>query len=353
MASDVIVVGGGVIGLTTAVVLAEGPAGTAGPGAAPGAAARSGGRRVAVWSRDPVADTTSAVAGGLWWPYRIQPLERAGSWSLETLRVLTALAARPGTGGDRDPAGDGGTGSADPGPTGVRLAGGVHCGTVRADLGTWAEEVPGLRPATPAELPDGVRHGLRARVPVVDMPVYLAYLRRRLEAAGGTLVAREVTSLREAAAHAPTVVNCTGLGSRELVPDPGVRPVQGQLVVVANPGVEEWTVSADQASAETAYVIPQPYGLVLGGTAREDVWDTEPDPATAGAIVARCARIHPELAGAPVLAHRVGLRPARSEVRLTVERLPGGGRVVHNYGHGGAGVTVSWGCARQAARLVD
>ena len=56
-----------------------------------------------------------------------------------------------------------------------------------------------------------------------------------------------------------------------------------------------------------------------------------------------------------VLAHRVGLRPARPAVRLDAE-LAGaaadrGPLIVHNYGHGGAGLTMSWGCAREAAKL--
>lgn len=65
----------------------------------------------------------------------------------------------------------------------------------------------------------------------------------------------------------------------------------------------------------------------------------------------RCAALRPEIAGARVLEHRVGLRPARDAVRLERTRLPDGRVLVHNYGHGGAGVTVAWGCAREAAGL--
>ncbi|MDT0545142.1 MULTISPECIES: FAD-dependent oxidoreductase [Streptomyces] len=318
MASDAIVVGGGVIGLTSAIVLAE------------------SGRRVAVWSRDPVGATTSAVAGGLWWPYRVEPEEKVGAWSLRTLGVLTELAGRPGE-------------------TGVRMVDGTLAGMRLEDLGPWAAEVPGMRAARREELPEGWGHGLRARVPVVDMATYLGYLGRRLEAAGGTVERRVVADLGEAAREAPAVVNCTGLGARELVSDRGVAPVQGQLVVVENVGVDEWFVAADpDSAADTLYVLPQPYGLVLGGTAREGVWDLTPDPATAEAIVARCAlAVGPRLADARVIGHRVGLRPARSPVRLEVATVPGGGRLVHNYGHGGAGVTVSWGCAEAAAGLLS
>jgi D-amino-acid oxidase len=318
MSDDVLVLGGGVAGLTTAVVLAE------------------SGRRVRVWSREPAGATTSAVAGGLWWPYRIEPETLVGDWSLASLRVYEGLADRP-----RE--------------TGVRLVPGVHAATRFAGLGPWAAEVAGLREVGPAELPAGFGFGLWARIPLIDMPVHLGWLTRRLEAAGGRVEAREAVSLpqAEAASGAAVVVNCTGLGARELVPDPSVRPVRGQLVVVENPGIEEWFTAVDHASSATTYLIPQPGRLLLGGTAEEDDWDTAPRGETADAIVERCARIRPEVAGAKVLAHRVGLRPARDAgVRLGSGRLPGGALLVHNYGHGGAGITVAWGCAGAAAALV-
>ncbi|MET7382888.1 FAD-dependent oxidoreductase [Streptomyces sp. NPDC005526] len=307
---EVVVVGGGVVGLTTAVVLAE------------------GGRRVRVWTREPAERTTSAVAGALWWPYRIEPVSLAGEWALESLAIYEELAARPEE-------------------TGVRMVEGVHGETRLDSLGPWAARVPGLRAARAGEYPGT---GLWARLPLIDMPAHLPWLRERLLRAGGTVEERTVRDL--AAVDAPVVVNCTGLGARDLVPDAEVRPVRGQLVVVENPGITTWLTSVDHASAATTYFFPQPGGLVLGGTAEEDVWSLTPDPAVAERIVARCAVFRPEIAGARVLGHRVGLRPARHAVRLERVPLPGGRVLVHHYGHGGAGVTVAWGCARQAAGLV-
>lgn len=301
--------GGGVIGLTTAVVLAE------------------RGRRVRVWTREPVERTTSAVAGALWWPYRIRPVASARAWALRSLSVYEELAGRPEA-------------------TGVRMVEGVLGETDLDEVGGWAAaRLPGLRPATPAEYAGS---GLWARLPLVDMAAYLPYLRGRLEAAGGTVEERAVASLAEA--DAGVVVNCTGLGARSLVPDPSVRPVRGQLVVVENPGIRTWLVTKD-AAGDLAYFFPQPGRLVLGGTAEEDAWAAEPDPAVAAAIVRRCAALRPEIAEARVLAHRVGLRPARDAVRLERRTLPDGRALVHNYGHGGAGVTVAWGCAEEAAGL--
>ncbi|MYT30001.1 MULTISPECIES: FAD-dependent oxidoreductase [unclassified Streptomyces] len=324
---EVCVVGAGVIGLTSAIVLAE------------------AGYAVRVVAREAAGATTSAVAGGLCWPYRIRPYDDAVRWSLRSLEVLTALAGRPAETGARLVTG---TMADGPGASGADA--------LPADgLGAWYAAVPGLRRARAGELPPGCAAGWRARTPLVEMPVHLRYLERRLAAAGGTVVARPVASLAEAADGVRAVVNCSGLGTRELVPDPAVHPVQGQLVIVENPGVEEWFTAADEGAADAAdstYLLPQPFGLVLGGTARVGAWSREPDPAVAEAIVARCARFFPRVARARVLAHRVGLRPARPAVRLTAERLPDGTVCVHNYGHGGAGVTVSWGCADEVLRLV-
>jgi len=88
--------------------------------------------------------------------------------------------------------------------------------------------------------------------------------------------------------------------------------------------------------------------VVVGGTFEEDEWSRTPSPETAEAVLGRASQLVPSLAAARVVAQRVGLRPVRSQVRL--ERV---GDLVHCYGHGGAGVTLSWGCAAEVAALVD
>lgn len=305
-----IVVGGGVVGLTTAVVLAE------------------RGRRVRIWTRDPVERTTSAVAGALWWPYHIEPVAAARAWALRSLEVYERLAGRPGE-------------------TGVRLVDGAMGETDPADVESWAAgRLPVLRRATVREY--GAGTAVWTRLPLIDMAVHLPWLRERLLRAGGSVEERVVSDLAEA--DAPVVVNCTGLGARELVGDASVRPVRGQLVVVENPGIDTWLVSTGPDGA-MAYLFPQPGRLLLGGTAEDDVWALDPDPAVAEAIVRRCAALRPEVAGARVLEHRVGLRPVRPAVRLERTALPDGRLLVHHYGHGGAGVTVAWGCAEEAAAL--
>ena len=93
--------------------------------------------------------------------------------------------------------------------------------------------------------------------------------------------------------------------------------------------------------------MPRADEIVVGGTEEHDEWSRTPDPATAADILDRASALVPALRGAVVVRHKVGLRPARPAVRLERE-----GDVVHCYGHGGAGVTLSWGCADEVVGLV-
>jgi D-amino-acid oxidase len=182
---------------------------------------------------------------------------------------------------------------------------------------------------------------------VIDMSRYLPWLQRRAAAAGATLVERAVDDL---AGLGRLVVDCAGLGAREIVPDRSLTPVRGQVVVVDQVGLDEW-VSDDLDERVLTYVVPRIDDIVVGGTADEGEWDLRPDPAAAAGILDRATRLVPALAGAGVRAHKVGLRPARPSVRLDAEAR-GGCAIVHCYGHGGAGVTLSWGCADEVVRLV-
>jgi D-amino-acid oxidase len=144
-------------------------------------------------------------------------------------------------------------------------------------------------------------------------------------------------------------VNCSGLGSRRLADDPTSTPVRGQVVVVEQVGLDRWWLAESGVEGGVpTYVIPRTRDIVLGGTDDEGEWSRTPSPEVAADILRRAGELVPEVAGARVLRHRVGLRPARAEVRL--ERV---GDLVHCYGHGGAGVTLSWGCADEVVRLAD
>jgi D-amino-acid oxidase len=310
-----VVVGAGVNGLTVAHGLAR------------------AGLRVRVLARETGEGTTSSVSAAMWYPYEAFPTERVVPWAFRSLAVFRELA--------RDPV------------TGVRFCDGLDLFPETEPRPAWLRELEGYADLAGAELPDGYADGCRFPIPVVEMPLYLPWLAERASAAGATIEEREVCSLEEVAHDADVVVNCTGLGAGSLCDDHEVFPIRGQVVRVAQPagtGVERWQVFR-LGSEAFGYVIPRSRDVVLGGTNEPGRWSTEPDDAVSALILERCREPEPRLAD-EVLGVRVGLRPGRTTVRLEEERLADGTHVVHDYGHGGAGVTLSIGCAEEVVRLV-
>jgi D-amino-acid oxidase len=300
---EALVVGAGVTGLTCAIRL------------------REAGVAADVVARDPPERTTSAVAAALWYPYRAYPRDRVAAWSARGFEVLGALAGVRGAG--------------------VRMRWGTELVAGAAEDPWWRDAVPTF---------ERTGEGYRFEAPVADMSVHLPWLVRRLEGLGATVRSGALRGLDEALRDAPVVVNCAGLGARELEGDGLLVAVRGQVVYVAQAGIDEWLL--DQADARAlVYVVPRERDVVLGGTAEEGVEDRRPDAVVAEAIRERCIAALPALAGARVLGTAVGLRPARPEVRLESEARERG-NVVHCYGHGGAGVTLAWGCADEVAGLV-
>jgi len=144
------------------------------------------------------------------------------------------------------------------------------------------------------------------------------------------------------------VINCTGIGAKRLVPDPSLTALLGQTVVAGREGVGPGAAYGDERDpAAMLYLIPRRTEVVVGGCAIPVSGDRPPppDPGLRAAILdrARQAGFHH---GAPV-GDAVGLRPVRDAVR--VERV---GRVIHHYGHGGAGYTLAWGSALDVVGLV-
>lgn len=309
----VVVVGAGISGLTCAVQL------------------RDAGHAVGVVTAEPPTRTTSTVAAALWYPYRALPQDAVTRWAAATYEVLAGLVD------DRS--------------SGVRMRTGRELFWTQQAQPWWRAAVPALDRVAPADLPAGFADGYLLELPVVDTSMHLPWLIERLAVRGVAVRTAELQDLADADPAADIVINCTGLGAQRLAADDTLVPVRGQVVVVEQVGIDQWLL-AQSDPTELSYVIPRERTVVLGGTAEVGQTDPRPDPATAAAILRRCTALEPRLAGATVLEHKVGVRPTRPAVRLEADRLASGQPVVHDYGHGGAGVTLSYGCAADVARLV-
>ncbi len=276
------------------------------------------GHRVDVLARDLPLETTSVVAAALWGPYKALPPERVTAWSARSFEVFAELVGEA---------------------PGVRMLTGTEVFEAPEPDPWWVDAVPSLRRVA---APPAYADAWSFEAPVIDMPLYLGWLRERLEALGGTLTRMSLAAL-PAPRDDEVVVDCAGLGARLLAGDHDVSPVRGQVLHVAGVEIDRWWLHA----AGPTYVIPRTELVVVGGTDEPGEWSRTPSPETTSAIWERATALVPELARGRIVAQRVGLRPVRSRVR--VEAV---GRTVHCYGHGGAGVTLSWGTAEEVVGIV-
>jgi D-amino-acid oxidase len=306
----VVVLGSGVSGLTCALLLAE------------------AGHAVTLWSRAEPLATTSAVAAAIWYPFEAGPPERVAGWARRSYRRFAELAE-----------------AHVPGVVPVAVHDLHSPAHPRPD---WVAELANFRELEVEEL-HGHAQGWEARVPVIETPLYLAWLAERVRAQGVRFETREVRDLDETRAF-DAVVNCTGLGARELVGDRRCFAIKGQIVRVPR-GTVSRALYFQQEGGAFGYIVPRSRDCVLGGTAERGVETLASDDAVTRAILARCRAFEPRLGTEP-LSVGVGLRPGRDEIRVERERMADGRWIVHDYGHGGCGITLSWPCAEDARALV-
>ncbi|OWA53173.1 D-aspartate oxidase [Hypsibius exemplaris] len=215
--------------------------------------------------------------------------------------------------------------------------------------------VPNYRQLSGRELDDAGgpwRYGCYHSTVLVEPLIHMRYLRREFEKRGGCIQRLTVEDLSVLHGQFGAVVNCSGLGARRLVGDDSMAPVRGQLLRVRAPWLKEFYMGEN-----TTYVYPNSESVVLGGTRESGEWDVTPSKAVSDSIMARCSKMIPAIQDAEIISASVGLRPWRPTVRLETEILQLEGDktlpVIHNYGHAGNGISLSWGCGVHAAALTQ
>lgn len=320
----VAVVGAGVIGLSTAVCISE---------MVPRCS-------VTVISDKFTPDTTSNVAAGMLIPHRYPetPMSTQKQWFRETFQHLFEIAK-----------------SVEAAEAGVHLVSGwqIFRSVPTEEVPFWADVVLGFRKMTEAELKRFPQHvfGQAFTTLKCETSAYLPWLEKRIKRSGALLLTRRIEDLWELQPFFDIVVNCSGLGSQQLVGDSTVFPVRGQVLQAQAPWVKHFI----RDGGGLTYVYPGMSYVTLGGTRQKGDTNLFPDAELSREIFSRCCTLEPSLHRAYNIKEKVGLRPSRPSVRLQKETLVRGEQrlpVVHNYGHGSGGISVHWGSALEATRLV-
>ncbi len=356
MAARIGVIGSGVVGLATAVCLAR------------------RGYQVCVYSAPARYRPTSPVAGALWYPYAVNlSLEEERELAAPTFRFLA------------------GEGVAEAVASGCRMVEGAEYFDETVDsrerrVAWWTTELPetGFRELTSDEIPASadalgpLRWGWTYRLPVVDMGKFLAWLRGLAVKAGVKFVDDfSVSRFKDVDQSVQAIIHCAGGWATHLTRDVHLFGLRGVVVHVAARHISGRLlfVERGKSASRSVYIIPHPEFAVLGGTAEQATADGQPWPIddqrlwtpereTVAQIVERCAMLEPglkhvaenldALLRSGEVRALAGLRPRRRDraPRIEIERqsrVP----VIHNYGHGGAGVTLCWGSALKVAKILD
>jgi D-amino-acid oxidase len=311
MKPRVAIIGAGVSGLTCGVVFAE------------------RGYDTAIFAEESGQQTTSAVAAAIWYPYDAEPAHKVIAWSMQSYETFRKL-----------------TNDSNSGVSMIELRN--YSRTDAIEIPAWAHSL-GAR-ALPTSSPTPFASGFTINVPLIDTTIYLDYLANRFAGSGGDIHSTvRFNNLEDVSPEFDLVINCAGIGAKSLVDDRDLESHRGQVVIVPKLDLPHAVVCDD---APLTYAIPRANDCVFGGT--NDVSDDQTiDSATTARIVAECSRALGISPPKPLTA-RVGLRPFRKTgVRVEREALQDKRAVIHNYGHGGSGVTLSWGCANAVSRLCE
>ena len=273
------------------------------------------------------------AAGAYWWPHKAYPEERISHWAKETYEEYRQLKVDSKTGVTFEKH--------------FRFCVDPDDSAYARNLVDEWQEVNGVDYGIPCA------QAYLVVVPVIDVPAYMSYLRNLVESDGTKIFITELSSPVELFPNYDLVVNCSGVWARSLVNDNSVFPIRGQVVRIAPPPDMHGSIRIYQRQGPFTLILPRSNDCILGGTAQENDWSLTVRERETLEILERCSKIVPAVAECKVLSEAVGLRPGRKEVRLELEMAGPNRPIVHNYGHGGGGFTVAWGCANEVARIVQ
>jgi D-amino-acid oxidase len=331
----ILVLGAGVIGLSTAFDLLSLPGQP---------------YRVTILADEFTPSTTSDGAGGIWFPYKAEPMDKIIRWCISTKKRFEQFLKENE-------------------PCGVEMGTGYwfehgHAPETeqqRVAHEWWRPFVTKWRRLEAAEVPKSVSYGyFMEEVPLIVTPQYMKWMMGKITKLGGTFVQGHVESIQATinefkSQQVTCVINCLGLGAAKVLGDKEMSPIRGVLVRVKLPEghpVKHFYFD-DENPEGIVYIFPRKDVCILGGMADKGNFSREARLDEVQGIINRCLKLEPKLADATIVDTWVGLRPGRTGVRVERDTSYQGALVVHNYGHGGSGWTVQFGCSEEVTNIVQ
>ncbi|HWB26747.1 MAG TPA: FAD-dependent oxidoreductase [Chitinophagaceae bacterium] len=310
MGKKIAVIGAGISGMSSAYLLA------------------AQGHELHIISKSFSPDITSNRAAAFWFPYHIRNDRRGIDWCVKSYHFYEGLCGEE---------------------TGIsmkKIVKAVKNNT--GDEDTWLDFMPGNTLAVLQEdkAPAGYDKAYEAYVPLIETQIFLPWLYKQVEAKGTTFKHQQIFDLHDLSSEYDAIINCSALGSRELCNDKTVIPVRGQVVLL-EPGFPDHIFLDNQTPA---YIVPRKDATIVGGTYEENVYDEKTEQESLDDILRRAYSVFPGLDKRKIIGNWAGLRPYRPEVRVEREK---GTKIIHNYGHGGSGYTLAFGCAEEVTRLTE
>jgi len=316
-----VILGAGVVGLSTAIRIRQIPEQP---------------YEVILLSQKFHPETTSDGSGGFWLPFATKPFEKVNEWSRKTLPILCELASKR------------------PDLVTIRDSYLLYSKLPPPEEMGWKNDVLDLRELREDEK-RGASHGYFFRSANLISQRYMKYLMQQCDQLGVQFFRYTIDNIQQVFRdwkQADIFVSCLGVNSHKIFNDNQVSPIRGVLVHLKEKKPRFNKIMCwDDNPAGFTYIISREDKCILGGTAEEGNWNPVASQEEADKIYERCMALAPELKDSEIIGKWCGLRPGRTELRLELD-MSYGRPIIHNYGHGGSGMTLHWGTADEAVEIL-